>query len=316
MTEAKALFDFLQYLLSQDIWARWIACVLLVAVLWTLGRIFRVVIRAVWQGLRTLWRLAFAWNWSQLVGVALLGTFIWALSTPLIDILQEMEQRYLAPVYLEDYIALTEAHQLALFEEELRRYTDPYEHAIITQRTREMAQKVASIPLAIYEAAYLECGLKPFEIRSDGIAAGWIQFTRKGVGGLRYRGKPVSFEDVLQACQRRDVHFIMDLTEQYLLHKYEQAGRRPLHNTIDLYLALFAPAFIGAPHHQVVYAGKENPSYYKNAGLDGWYVVRTSDGRQQIFNKRSARDGYITVWEIYLALEAKKRRLFASYLKR
>ncbi len=315
MNDAKALLDFLQYLLSQDTWARWIASVLMVAVLWLVWRVLRLTLGSLWRGLRRVWGLVFVWSWWRLLWVVGIGTLVWAFSTPLIDFIQEIEQRYLTPVYLDAFSHLSEAHQTALFEAELRRHTDPYEHAVIVRRTQEMAQKIASIPLAIYEAAYLECGLKPFRVRTDGVAAGWIQFTRTGLSGLTYEGKPVSFDDVLRACERRDVGFMMDLTEQYLCRKYEQAGQRPLHNTIDLYLALFAPAFISAPHHQVVYAGQDNPSYYKNAGLDGWYVVNTAEGRQQIFNKRSARDGQITVWEIYLALEAKKRRLFASYLQ-
>jgi len=314
MNDAKALLDFLQYLLSQDTWARWIASVLLVAAVWLVGRIAWAVLRTGWQVVRRAWRFTFAWSWRRLLAVAILGTLVWAFNDPLIDLIQEIEQRYMSPVYLEAFSHLSEAHQVALFEEELRRHTDPYEHRVIVRRTQEMAEKIGSIPLAIYEAAYLECGLKPFEVRTDGVAAGWIQFTRTGLQSLTHQGRPVMFDDVLRACQQRDITFMMDLTEQYLTRRYEQAGRRPLHNTIDLYLALFAPAHIGAPHHRVVYAGKDNPAYYKNAGLDGWYVVNTSDGRQQIFNKRSARDGQITIWEIYLALEAKKRRLFASYL--
>lgn len=315
MNDAKALLDFLQYLLSQDTWARWLACMALATVLWLLWRLMRLLFRYFWRGLCHAWRFASPWRWHRLVVVTALGTLIWIFNEPIIDLIQEIEQRYLTPVYLDEYVQLSEAHQTALFEEELRHHTDPYEHAVVVQRTREMAQKIGSLPLAIYEAAYLECGLKPFEVRTDGIAAGWIQFTRKGLSGLTYQGRPVAFEDVLRACQQRDVAFMMDLTEQYLLRKYEQAGQKSLLNTIDLYLALFAPAFIGAPHHEVVYSGSDNPSYYKNAGLDGWYLVRTADGRQQILNSRSARDGQITIWEIYLALEAKKRRLFAAHLR-
>ncbi len=315
MSDVKALLDFLQYLLSQDAWVRWIASVLLTAAIWIAFRAVKWAVQTLWRGLRQAERRLLGWSWTGLLAVLAVGTVLWACSSWLTDMLQEIEQRYMTPVFLEDYAHLSEAHQVALFEEELRRHTDPYEHVIVVQRTREMAEKVASIPLAIYEAAYLECGLHPFKVRTDGMAAGWIQFTRAGLNGLTYRGRPVHFDDVLRACQQRDVVFMMDLTEQYLCRRYEQAGRRPLHNTIDLYLALFAPAFIGAAHHQVVYAGRDNPSYYKNAGLDGWYVDQTPDGRQQIFHKYSARDGRITVWEIYLALEAKKRRLFATYIR-
>jgi len=315
MNDAKALLDFLQYLLSQDAGMRWMVSVLLVGTVWLLWRLFWRVGSILWHLLRQAWRFSFHWSWPRLLIIVALGTLVWALNRPLIDLIEEIEQRYLTPVYLDAGLSLSEAHQTALFEEELRRHTDPYEHAVVVHRTREMAEKVASIPLAIYEAAYLECGLKPFAVRTDGIAAGWIQFTRAGLNGLTYAGRPVTFDDVLSACRRRDIAFMMDLTEQYLCRRYEQNRRRPLHNTIDLYLTLFAPAFVGAPHYQVVYSGQDNPSYYKNAGLDGWYVVNTADGRRQIFNKRSARDGKITVWEIYLALEAKKRRLFAAYVK-
>jgi len=62
-----------------------------------------------------------------------------------------------------------------------------------------------------------------------------------------------------------------------------------------------------------VYQGLDNPSYFKNDGLDGWFVSPGADGRQQIFRKRSERDGKITIWEIFLALEAKKNRLIAQY---
>jgi hypothetical protein len=53
-----------------------------------------------------------------------------------------------------------------------------------------------------------------------------------------------------------------------------------------------------------------------NKGLDGWYVIDANEGKKQIFRKESACDGAITIWEMYLALEAKKDRLVSRYLKR
>lgn len=312
MSNTKALFDFFQYLLNQDAWVQWIVCILLVYLVLQMLRIVRLLLVHTFRFFKKTYRFIFIWGKRNLIGIAVLGTLLWAFSEPLLDCLQEVEQRYLTPVYLDAYSNLSEEHLTAIFETELGKQVDAYEKRVVIRRTAEMAAKIQSTPLAIYEAAYLECGLKPFRVRTDGVAAGWIQFTRIGLANLTYRGKPVTMDDVLHACQTRDIEFMMDLTEIYLVRKYEQSGQKPLLNTIDLYLALFAPAYIGAPSNQVVYAGIDNPSYYKNAGLDGWYVVTTPEGRQQIFNKRSERDGKITIWEIYLALEAKKRRLLAS----
>ena len=315
MNDGKALLDFLQYLLNQDAWVRWIACIVLVYLVWQSLRIVRLVLRHLFRFFKKTYRFTFVWGKRNLIAMAVLGTLLWMFSNPLIDLLQEIEQRFLSPVYLDAYSNLSAEHLTAIFEEELGKHVDVYEKRVVVRRTREMADKIQSTPLAIYEAAYLECGLKPFRVRSDRVAAGWIQFTRTGLASLTYKGKPVTMDDVFRACDTRDIEFMMDLTEIYLVRKYEQSGQKPLHNTIDLYLALFAPAYIGAASSQVVYAGLDNPSYYKNAGLDGWYVSANADGRQQIFNKRSERDGKITIWEIFLALEAKKRRLLAGYMR-
>lgn len=312
--EAKAMLDFVQSLLQQDTWLRWIVCILLVYLALQILRIVRLALQFLFQFLKKSYRFIFIWGKRNLILIGILGTLLWLFSNPLIDLLQEIEQRFLAPVYVDQYGNYSEEHLIAIYEAELSKQVDPYEKAVVVRRTREMAAKIQSTPLAIYEAAWLECGLKPFRVRSDGVAAGWIQFTRAGLGSMTYNGESVSFDQVLSACRNRDIVFMMDLTEQYLLRKYEQSGKKPLNNTIDLYLAIFAPALIGAPSEQVVYQGFDNPAYYKNDGLDGWYVAQDAHGRQQIFRKRSARDGRITIWEIYLALEAKKARLIENYV--
>ena len=307
------MLDFIQYLLNGDTWLRWIVCILLVYVLLQTLRLAGLAFGFLFQFLRKSYKFLFIWGWRNLLIIAFLGTLLWLFSNPVIDLIQDFEQRFLNPVYVHEFGRFSEEHLTAIFEAELAKRVDPYQKAIIARRTRETAAKIRSTPLAIYEAAYLECGLKPFEVRSDRVAAGWIQFTRVGLGGLKYQGKPVSFDDVLSACQARDIEFMMDLTELYLVRKYEQSGKKPLNNTIDLYLALFAPALIGAASDRAVYQGLDNPSYFKNDGLDGWFVSPGADGRQQIFRKRSERDGKITIWEIFLALEAKKNRLIAQY---
>ncbi len=311
----KAFFDFLQLLLNQDAWLRWITCIVLVYLGWQIMRILAVILRHFGRFVKKTYRFTFVWGRRKLLVIAVLGTLLWAFSNPLLDILQTLEQRYFSPVFLNAYGNWSDEHRTTIFEEELGKQVDPYQKMVVTRRTREMAEKIQSTPLAIYEAAYLECGLNPFRVRSDRVAAGWIQFTRAGLASLTYRGKPVSMDDVFRACETRDIEFMMDLTEIYLVRKYELSGQKPLHNTIDLYLALFAPAHIGAPSDKVVYAGFDNPSYFKNAGLDGWYATAATDGRQQIIRKRSACDGKITIWEIYLALEAKKGRLLAMYTR-
>lgn len=314
--ETKATLDFIQYLLQQDTWLRWIVCILLVYLALQALRIVRLALQFLFQFLKKSYRFIFIWGKRNLILIGILGTLLWLFSNPLIDLIQEIEQRFLDPVYVDQYSNYSEEHLVSIYEAELSKRVDPYEKAVVIRRTRETAAKIQSTPLAIYEAAWLECGLKPFRVRTDGVAAGWIQFTRAGLGSLTYNGKPVTFDQVLTACRNRDIVFMMDLTEQYLVRKYEQSGRKPLHNTIDLYLALFAPALIGAPSEQVVYQGFDNPAYYKNDGLDGWYVAQDAQGRQQIFRKRSARDGKIKIYEIFLALEAKKARLIENYVPR
>ena len=244
-----------------------------------------------------------------MVIAAVAATFLWALSEPLADLIQEIEQRYFAPVWIGQNSTMNEAHLTAIYEAELAKKVDPYELEVIKRRTKEMAVKIQSTPLAIYECAYLECGLNPYTIRKDLVAAGWIQFTKTGLLGLTYEGKSIHFDQVLYACRQRNIDLMMDLTEIYLTDKFKRAHEKPLYNTIDLYLALFAPAFIGASSDKILYQGYQNPSYYLNKGLDGWYTIDTPDGKKMILRKNAACDGAITIYEIYLALEAKKNRL-------
>ena len=287
--------DLIQILLTHAP-IRWLACVLLfVAALQALRLIsasWSAIIAVIRRVAVPVWKLGFCIN------AAVGGTLIFIFADQITVWLQWAEG-IANPVYLSTTRAISADHALALYEARIRQHCDSYEAAIVIQRTVETAAKINSTPLAIYEAALLECGLNPFDFNKDKvtgkiIAAGWIQFTRIGCQGLG-----VTMPQVIAACNRRDIHFIMDLTERYLIRKWEQAGKPDMRNTIDLYLAIFAPAHIGAKPDKVVYAGFNNAAYYKNSGLDGWYQ---DNGKIM----RGRKDGKIEIWEIYLCLERKK----------
>lgn len=224
---------------------------------------------------------------------ALIAFFPWAFNQQFSGAMEYVEHRYLHPVYLDGHVG--EADALEAYEREIRRHTTPAEFDTLKARTEQMAARINSRPAAIYETAWLECGLNPFRVRDDRVAAGWIQFTRAGLSGLG-----VSLDQVIGYCHDRDISRIMDLTEAYLLRKWERAGRPDMANTIDLYLAVFAPAHIGKEAGAVVYQGLGNPAYDLNSGLDGW---RLEAGKIV----RGRKDGRITVGEIWLCLERKKR---------
>ena len=306
--------DAVQFMLRQDAGTRWLFCFLFVLALWQGLKVFKAGIRVIWWSIKSIKPVFVRLRLRNLLVVAVISTMVWGMSDRLADMIQELEQRYLTSVWIGKTNNYNEEHLTAIYEAALAKNVDPYELEVVKKRTREMAAKIQTTPLCIYECAYLECALNPFTIRKDLVAAGWIQFTKVGLLGLTYQGKSVNYDQVLYACRNRNINLMMDLSEIYLVDKYKRAGEKPLHNTVDLYLALFAPAFIGAPHDKVVYQGYQNPSYYLNKGLDGWYTVDSEDGRRQIFRKNGACDGAITIWEMYLALEAKKGRIIQNFV--
>lgn len=279
---------------------RFAACVVLSVCLFQAWRIVRVS----WRGIVAVLRLyavpahRLTW-WAKVLGVSVI---LFLFSGPLVGWLQSLEYT-LNPVWLSETEHITDEHAVSLYEAGIRRHCDSYEFEVVKRRTAETAARIGSTPQAIYEAALLECGLNPFRVRDDRVAAGWIQFTRAGLSGLG-----VSLEEVIQGCQRRDIKLIMDLTEQYLIRKWERAGKPDMRNTIDLYLAIFAPAHIGSAPEKVVYAGFGRPAYELNRGLDGW----SKDAAGRIVRRVQDCDGKITVWEIYLCLERKKGLLLKS----
>lgn len=285
-----AITDILQIALSQSGWLLFLACVGIVLATWQALRLSGAVWRVVLSVLIPV-------NLRSALSVAFLAGLLFVFSGPAHDLLQDIEVRYLQPVYVGQYTADDET-KIRLYEAEIRRHTTPEEFEIVKTQTAITAARIGSTPLAIYETAWLECGLNPFRVRDDRVAAGWIQFTRVGLSGLG-----ISLEQVIAGCQSRDAAFIMRLTDEYLCRKADRLPQgASLLNTIDLYLAVFAPAHIGADPDRVVYAGFSNPAYYKNSGLDGWKV---ENGKIV----RGEKDGKITAEEIHFCLERKKALL-------
>lgn len=279
--------DTLQILLSTGL----PGCLAIAAALWLCWRLVRVSAGAALALMRRVWGRS---RFAPVLWVGFWSVVLWGFSGALSGILQDVEARYLNPVYVGQHTP-DSAALVAVYEREIQRHTTPAEFAAVKRWTEATARRIGSTPVAIYEATYLECGLNPFRVRDDREAAGWIQFTRVGLQGFG-----VSLEQVIAACRARDVETIMRLSDAYLTRKAEKApAGSSLANTIDLYLAIFAPAHIGRAPEAVVYAGFNNPAYYKNSGLDGWTV----DGGKII---RGKKDGRITVREIWLCLERKK----------
>lgn len=278
--------DALQIALS----AGFPGCVAIAAAAWLSWRVLFVSLSGAAALVRRVYGRSFV---SPILWVLFWSAALYGFSAPLTGFLEDIETRFLNPVYMSGHIGEEDA--VEAYEREIRKHTTAAEFDALKRRTAEIAARINSRPIAIYETAWLECSLNPFRVRDDRVAAGWIQFTKAGVSGLG-----VSMQDVFEYCRSRNISAMMDLTERYLVRAWERAGRPDMANTIDLYLAVFAPAHIGKDAAAVVYQGFSNPAYYKNSGLDGWTV----DGGKIV---RGRKDGRITVGEIYLCLERKKR---------
>lgn len=295
----KQLFDIVQTFLSMPGIFGIIGSFVFVLAVVQLCKSFSEVWTAVLFLARWLSARVIRVTWGRFVIYSLLSVLVFFSRTIVVGQLQYLEQ-VIDPAYIT---ADTSAHALALYEKELEKYLDDNESEIVRQRTREIAQRIGCPPLAIYEVAYSECGLDPFRIRDDGIAAGWIQFTRIGSTGI------TTLQQVKAACKARNTKQIMDWTESYFVSR---ANGAPLPDATAVYVCVFAPGFIGMPDETVLYEGFDNPAYYENKIFDGYYVKVCNDGRRQIFRSESEQDGKITIAEMRLHLEAKKAR----FLKR
>lgn len=305
----KPLSDIAQIILSLSGWLGFLGCFILALLLIQAMRIFALLwkwtkkaLAFIFAGIeaRTPKRL-FVTLLKQSAKISLLALPIFFLRLPISDGLQWVEQRYLYPV---EFTSDTSEHVLAVYEMELARYCDPYECEIVKRRTREIATKIGSTPLSIYEVAYSECGMNPFCVRKDGVAAGWIQFTRSGLTGLG-----VSLPQVKAACYQRNTNLIMDLTESYLV---DRAKGKQMPRSCDVYTCVFAPGYLGYEDDATLYSIQDGDAYTLNSGLDG-YFIQDADGTQIVMNTRKARDGRITINDLKLALAYKKSSLLKKY---
>ena len=130
-SNGKTIFDLVQIMLQQGGWTKWLFCVLLVIVVWQLFKLLSGAFRSIWWSYQQIKQVLFRWRPRNLIVAAVLGTLVWAVSEPLADVLQELEQRFFTPVWLGQYADLNEPHLTTIYEAELARQVDPYELEVI-----------------------------------------------------------------------------------------------------------------------------------------------------------------------------------------
>jgi len=239
-------------------------------------------------------------SWTMLIGLALLAVPLFLFRRVIVNEIQYIEEAYISPTY-----ATNDSSSFAVwvYEQELRKHTSDAEFQTVRDSTIQLSRQIGCSMLDIYEVAYSECGMNPFCIRDDGVAAGWIQFTTIGLQGLG-----VTLEQVKAMCGQRDVVGIMTLTGKYMRRA---AKGLALFNSTEVYTAVFAPGKIQVPENATLYEGWKNPAYYLNApALDGYFF----SGEKVLFLP-SKRDGRITKLDMKASLAYKKSRLLARYEK-
>ena len=210
-----------------------------------------------------------------------------------------IETRYIDPVYAGQF-SYSSDHVTAIYEQELRRHVDDYEFKIIQDSVRAMCDLFGCDSSAIYECMLPECGMNPFVIRTDGIAAGPIQFTRIGCKDL-----PFDLDQIKKWCRERNTRALMSATRQYLVSR---SNGHQIKTGLDVYVCVFAPGYLGSSPDAVLY--NSGAAYRLNSGIDGWVL---NEGR--IYRNPAAVDGSITVRELGLWMTAKKINLIKSSLK-
>ena len=296
----KQLADLIQVSISQEspAWLRLVGCmVVLLIVLQTLYLIYRLIQEGgkAFQYGRSFFLKITLW---RVLAYLFLSAFMVPLSPLISDGVQELEQRFFSPVYVNSD---TSAFVLRCYEMELSRHCSEKEMQVVKSWTEKTAAAIGCTPLDIYQVAFVECSLDPFRVRTDGGAAGWIQFTNTGLDGLG-----ASLADVKAACKRRDTEYIMSLTHDYLT----QFGN-VLPDAPAVYVAVAAAGHAGqtdAAH--VIYTRSQHPNEYRaNSALwDGWTVERG-----KVLRLTRNIDGRITVGDLAGCLAAKKSELLKKY---
>lgn len=249
-------------------------------------------------------------SWENGIGIATFAFVLWLFQNQISDFGMMIVQRYIEPTQMAQYENLDTEHEAAIFEQELSRINpDNYVTDTVKCYTARTAQTLGVPRSWLYACALNECGLDPFTVRKDKVAASWSQLTTSGLSGLKYGGRQATMNDVIQACTSRDISTIMQFSEIYYLDRYILYKRPALTRPVDVYLLLFAPAFAGRPDDAILYQGYNNPAYYMNDGIDGYYLV---DGK--IMHTEAAKDGKITIGELALFQQAKTIKLINKYL--
>ena len=292
--------DLIQILLNQSGAWKFFSCALIFSLCWLVWRYFRALVLLLFKVWRELKKPFIPVSWWSLFVILIGSGFTSLFSAQISDGLEWVEQKYLDPTYISSD---TSSFAVKCFETELSKKLTATEFEYLKKKTAETANKIGCTPLDIYEVAYSECGLNPFRVRDDGIAASWIQLTKAGVYGLNF-----TLNDVKSACEKRDLAFILDAAEAYLI---DRAKGRSLSRPVDVYTCVFAPGYIGASDDAVLYSKKDGAAYYLNSCFDGYYTD-TKKGKPIIMKTRAAMDGKITKDELRLHLELKK----SYFLKR
>jgi len=229
------------------------------------------------------------------VKVCIMAGFLYICKDSAHDYLQYVETRWLNPVDTSGaFNRYSSDHLTAIYETELRRHVDDYEFRIIQDSVRAMCKQFGCDSSAIYECMLPECGMNPFVIRPDGIAAGPIQFTRRGCEGL-----PFTLDHIKKWCKDRNARALMSATRQYLVSR---SHNRHMKTGTDIYVCVFAPEHLGCAADKVFYSSGD--AYEKNKGIDGWKI---ESGK--IVRSPSAVDHRITAGELDLWMQYKKIQL-------
>ena len=247
-TSMTALSDLLQIILSQPDPERGAFVAAALSLLLLALRIFGKGLEIVGLVVGWLWAKsplnfrAKGWFW-RMARLAVFTIVLCSFAPEIHDQFQRWEQTHTHPAYV---IQHAEPEVAYAYEKQAEQHLTQSELAFFKRRVDEIAAKIGSTPLALMEVGFSECGLNPFALNiMDGrvVAAGFIQFTSAGLTPCLLDGKRVSMEQVKEWCRARNLERVMALTEVYF---DSFAKGRPLPRAIDIYLCVFAPAFIGA----------------------------------------------------------------------
>lgn len=297
--------DALQILLNQSGAWKFFSCALIFSCGWLVWRyffaLFGLTIK-IWREIKKPFIPVSIWS---VVFICIGGGLTSLFSVQLSDGLEWFEQKYLDPVYVSND---TSSFAVKCYESELSKNLSSEQMQTLVTWTDRIAKDCGSTRLAFYEVYNSECGLNPFAVntrfrngRVDTIAAGILQFTSAGIEGLS------TMREVKDAVIRKDLEFLMELSYRYM----ERASQgKSLERATDVYTAVFMPKFVGCSDQTVLASlNSSRPDYYlENICLDGHYL-----DNQKIMTSPKARDGKITIYDLYLHLELKKSQILKRY---